>query len=628
MKAIPVKTILRAIDELLKYPRRFIGVLFLFPSIAFSQTPLERIELNSLQDLIKILEEVNPSKLSFSQDPAEVAKRVHLNLLKILDSQKTIFTKHDVGELALLQKTIAEEIASGQPKFFDRYFEIHSHRLDQINSIVGGYIKPGHMIDLDEEDFLSLGRQFHPEKDFSEIWRKQTKWHALNHLYYTPSPEPKNIPQLLLEGKKKFHARVRQIKSRVQKYTAEKRMLIFINALMQAYDPHSSWMSNDVYLRLRTEVFGRNTKDPAQSFDSVKSYPVALNIKELGKKVEVGYISIPIFYGKNPKSLQGGSVTQDVLKAIKGFKKEPNLLIVDLRNNSGGSLMEAACLNRVFLGARNLGIILSNTKNLDLHKTSDTPKTQSIKCKEKYAKAIGLNLKNKRPVYKENLVILTDSESGSASELFSMTMKSAMRGLLIGSKKTYGKGTGQTLRGVNVGGELHKLFGKSANREFGLKTTVFEFFCPKGSSCQKYGVEPHVVIPKMQKPITETIEEESMFALDPKKSIDSTYKSMTGYLDSPLVDQLKSYSQQRLSSSKAWKKSREALSELAAASDLKAGIKVSYTEIDNIAKKKSTLIRNRHYPTWQRERIHPMDSLFEREAFTIAVQYLVLTKGP
>ena len=181
------------------------------------------------------------------------------------------------------------------------------------------------------------------------------------------------------------------------------------------------------------------------------------NIDETPKRI--GVLEIPSFY-LNYRARRNGedyrSVSVDTEKAIKALNKE-NIdgLVVDLRNNPGGSLDEVAKMLGLFIKNGPLVQIRDNRGNVQVYRDDDGGKQ----------------------LYDGKIVVLTNLASASASEIFAAAIQDYGRGLVVGSTTT-GKGSAQI--------QLDNLALGSAT------LTQRKFYRITGGSTQNKGVVPDV----------------------------------------------------------------------------------------------------------------------------------------
>lgn len=193
-----------------------------------------------------------------------------------------------------------------------------------------------------------------------------------------------------------------------------------------------------------------------------------------GKKMKLGTIIIPTFSMSFEEYQKGdpnyNSTTRDVKKLLLELEAEGvDGIVLDLRNNGGGSLMEAVSLTGLFIKNGPVVQVKSSTSRTAEVLTDDDP-------------AI---------VYNGPLVVLTNRFSASASEIFAGAIQDYHRGVIVG-ESTYGKGTVQQV--VPLDKYIHDEGAGS------LKITVQKFYRATGSSTQHKGVTPDVKLPSALDP--------------------------------------------------------------------------------------------------------------------------------
>ncbi len=199
-----------------------------------------------------------------------------------------------------------------------------------------------------------------------------------------------------------------------------------------------------------------------------------INYSVNGRNMKLGVISLPAFYmdfeaySKGDKNYR--STTRDVRKLIQEFQTEGvDGLVMDLRNNGGGSLTEAIDLTGLFI--------------------KDGPVVQVKSSSDKVE--VGMD-DDKGVAYAGPLVVLTNRFSASASEIFAGAIQDYHRGVIAG-ESTYGKGTVQTV--IDLG-----RFINDAEKVGELKLTFQKFYRVTGSSTQHKGVTPDIKFPSALKP--------------------------------------------------------------------------------------------------------------------------------
>jgi carboxyl-terminal processing protease len=197
---------------------------------------------------------------------------------------------------------------------------------------------------------------------------------------------------------------------------------------------------------------------------------------ENGAMVKVGVIDLPVFYldfnGRAQNLPDYRSSTRDVRKLIDEMKAEGiKGLIVDLRNNGGGSLLEATTLTGLFINEGPVVQVRNSSGRISTEEDTDP----------------GM-------AWEGPLAVLVNRYSASASEIFAAAIQDYGRGLIIG-ETTFGKGTVQNLVDLDdyaPAGDSGKM-GQ-------LKITMAQFFRVNGGSTQNRGVEPDIHFPSAGDP--------------------------------------------------------------------------------------------------------------------------------
>lgn len=196
-----------------------------------------------------------------------------------------------------------------------------------------------------------------------------------------------------------------------------------------------------------------------------ETYAKSSIIEKNGKKV--GIIYLPKFY-IDFEDEQNRDSAKDVAMEIENLKKAGvEGIIMDLRDNGGGSLKTAVDITGLFIKEGPVVQIKSAGKNKEVLFDKD-PKVQ----------------------WDGPLVVMINNFSASASEIFAAAIQDYNRGIVIGSKQSYGKGTVQNVI------DLNQFVRNSSMGDFGaLKTTTQKFYRITGGSTQLEGVSSDIAMP-------------------------------------------------------------------------------------------------------------------------------------
>ena len=238
-----------------------------------------------------------------------------------------------------------------------------------------------------------------------------------------------------------------------------------------------------------------------------------------GKDLKLGVITLPQFYmdfeGYQKGDPNYTSTTRDVQRLVKELQAE-NIdgIVLDLRNNGGGSLTEAIDLTGLFI--KNGPVVqVKNSANKIETLTDDNPSL----------------------LYNGPLVVLTNRFSASASEIFAGAIQDYHRGVIVG-ESSYGKGTVQTVINLNR-------FINDPNNQVGeLKITFQKFYRVTGSSTQHKGVTPDIKFPTALSP--EQFGESSSPSALPWDEIKGTLYQKTPMINDKVITSLTKAYQDRL----------------------------------------------------------------------------------
>lgn len=200
-----------------------------------------------------------------------------------------------------------------------------------------------------------------------------------------------------------------------------------------------------------------------------------LEIINNGKPFRIGVIDIPKFYSDFDAQRNGDgdfrSTTRDVKKLIDSLSKE-NIdgIVIDLREDGGGSLQEAIELTGLFIKDGPVVQVKNSDGQIDIAKDPDP-----------------------QIFYDGPLAVLVNRFSASASEIFAGAIQDYERGLIIG-EQTFGKGTVQNLI------DLNRISSNKKNTLGQLKITIAKYYRVSGASTQNLGVVPDISFPSMIDP--------------------------------------------------------------------------------------------------------------------------------
>jgi carboxyl-terminal processing protease len=193
----------------------------------------------------------------------------------------------------------------------------------------------------------------------------------------------------------------------------------------------------------------------------------AKSTKVVKNGVTFGVINLPKFYIDFQDSNSRNAAT-DVKKEIELLKAEGmEGLVLDLRNNGGGSLKTVVDIGGLFIDQGPIVQVRSTGNNKEV-----------------------LEDKQRGIEWDGPLVILVNELSASASEILAAAMQDYKRAIVIGSKQTYGKGTVQNII------DLNRMIKANTNGDMGaFKFTTQKYYRINGGSTQLEGVKSDIIVP-------------------------------------------------------------------------------------------------------------------------------------
>lgn len=206
-------------------------------------------------------------------------------------------------------------------------------------------------------------------------------------------------------------------------------------------------------------------KIPRDEIVLEETYAKSSTVQKDGKTY--GVINLPKFY-VDFKDYNERNAASDIKKEIERLKAEGmEGLVLDLRNNGGGSLKTVVDMAGLFI------------KEGPVVQVRTTGEPREV-----------LSDKDRSITWDGPLVILVNELSASASEILAAAMQDYKRAIVIGSKQTYGKGTVQNVL------DLNRMVRNNTNGDMGaLKFTTQKFYRINGGSTQLEGVKSDVVVP-------------------------------------------------------------------------------------------------------------------------------------
>lgn len=230
-----------------------------------------------------------------------------------------------------------------------------------------------------------------------------------------------------------------------------------------------------------------------------------------GEERKLGYVRIPAFYAgvvSGDKNKDATSMSRDLLAYLQNFNNDHvDGLVIDLRNNGGGSLLEALAMTSLFVTG------------------------PVVQVRDKHNVQV-LDGTAKHVAFRKPVAVLINRNSASASEIVASAFQDYGRAIIIGDSKTHGKGTVQTVQSLGDS-KTH-----GANR-----ITTACFYRINGGTTQLKGVEPDIVISSIYDALE--LGEDQLPGALPYTTVPPAYYAKTSDL-SPFLPRLKKASDERL----------------------------------------------------------------------------------
>ncbi len=501
-----------------------------------------------LIEIIKyVVEKGHYNKIQIDDDLSE---KIYLSFIDQLDKQKRFFLKSDLKNFEKYKYKLDDQIKNYDLTFFNLVYETLNLRSNEVQSYYREILaKP---FDFKSKEELNLdfeNKDFSKNKsEIKQRWRKQLKFSTLDILLLKLGDSISTInDRVYNESLAIVKKNTEDFFEIYNDMDREDWFSYYINSFLKQLDPHTYyfkpddkerfdvnisgkfngigarltktegsikiveiiiggpiWKDNlldvgDLILKVAQEnsepvdVVGMKLDDaiklikgPAKSFvtltvkkidGSIKDVLIMRDIVELEEiyakstlinkeNINYGYISLPKFY-VDFSDYKNRNSSEDVKNHIIKLKNNGMKgLILDLRNNGGGSLQTVVDMTGLFI------------------EKGPVVQVKSIGNRKKI-----LYDRNPEIIWDGPLVILINEMSASASEILAAALQDYKRAVIIGSKKSFGKGTVQNII------DLNKFISNSDFDLGAIKITTDKFYRINGESVQLEGVKSDVVIP-------------------------------------------------------------------------------------------------------------------------------------
>jgi carboxyl-terminal processing protease len=535
----------------MKLRSNYLYVIFPLLLIGFALTNKKFSDPNKdrlLMEVVKyVVEKGHYKKISIDDN---LSKNLYYAFIKQLDNQKRFFLKSDIREFERYKYLLDDQIKEYDLTFFNLVYQRSKIRIEEAKSYYNEIVNNKFNFNLNENIDLDFEKKEYA-KSKSEIknrWRKQLKFSTLDiaslKLGDTLSVINDRIYNESIAIVKKNTEDYFEF---ITDLDRDDWYSNYINAFLTQLDPHTYYFQpedkerfdvnisgkftgigarltktegnikvveiiiggpvwkdklldvGDIIIKVAQEneepvdIVGMKIDDAIKLIKGPEKSIVSLTVKKLDgsiKKVQItralveleemyakstlieeddikyGYISLPKFY-VDFSNYKNRNSAEDVKNEIIKLKNNGiEGLILDLRNNGGGSLQSVVDMTGLFI-----------------------EKGPIVQVKSIGNKKQVLYDRNSEIVWDGPLVVLINEMSASASEILAAALQDYERAVILGSKKTFGKGTVQNVI------DLNKFISNSDFDLGALKITTDKFYRINGESVQLEGVKSDVIVP-------------------------------------------------------------------------------------------------------------------------------------
>ena len=466
-----------------------------------------------------------------------------------LDPQKRFFTVNDIRQLNRYKYKIDDQIKNYQLEFFEESYKTYNQRVSDAKLFVDKVFETD--FDFSEYEFIDLNNDSIPfsfgKNQLFERWRKQIKYSVLDIVTQRHISDSLDFNEIKTDAISTVKKNTNDFFDYANELDRNDWFSVFVNSFVSQFDPHTFYFKPDDKEKFDVSISGRfdgigarlskadgNVKivdviiggpvwrdklldvgdvilavgqgdDELVSIygmkldDSIKLIKgpagtvVTLRVKKIDGQIQdvkikrdeveleetfakstviskndnnYGYISLPKFYADFDNYKNRNSANDVKNEIIKLKNNGIQGLILDLRNNGGGSLQTVVEMTGLFI------------------EKGPVVQVKSIGNRKKV-----LYDRDPQVYWDGPLVLLINEMSASASDIISAALQDYNRAIIIGSEKSFGKGTVQNIIDLNR-------FISNTNYDMGaLKVTTDIFYRINGESVQLEGVQSDIIIP-------------------------------------------------------------------------------------------------------------------------------------
>ena len=466
-----------------------------------------------------------------------------------LDPQKRFFTVNDIRQLNRYKYKIDDQIKNYQLEFFEETYKTYNQRVSDAKLFVDKVFETD--FDFSEDEFIDLNNDSIPfsfgKNQLFERWRKQIKYSVLDIVTQRYNSDSLDFNEIKINAISTVKKNTNDFFDYANELDRDDWFSVFVNSFVSQFDPHTFYFKpddkekfdvsisgkfdgigarlsradgnvkivdviiggpvwrdklldvGDVILAVGqgddelVSIYGMKLDDSIKLIKGPAGTVVTLRVKKIDGQIQdvkikrdeveleetfakstviskndnnYGYISLPKFYADFDNYKNRNSANDVKNEIIKLKNNGIQGLILDLRNNGGGSLQTVVEMTGLFI------------------EKGPVVQVKSIGNRKKV-----LYDRDPQVYWDGPLVLLINEMSASASEIISAALQDYNRAIIIGSEKSFGKGTVQNIIDLNR-------FISNTNYDMGaLKVTTDIFYRINGESVQLEGVQSDIIIP-------------------------------------------------------------------------------------------------------------------------------------
>ena len=545
-----------------KFSTTFLAIALLINNLSINASVKTNVDPDKDKVLIYVLKNILTRGHFVVKDMNDdFSEHVFNSFIDGLDGSKRYFTQQDIKEFSQYKYQIDNQLLQDDLAFYKLVYGRFLDKIKNAKSYYGDLL--AQPFNFNKHETIDLDYKKLPfaknDNELIDYWRKQLKLQTLSRIQEQTDLQEdklkkdknhkiKSFASLEKEARTEVLKNMEELYIRIEELEHEDWFSTFLNSVVGAFDPHTTYMDpsikerfdqtisgklegigarlqkkgiythvfelvaggpaskqgelepGDIILKVAQgdleplDIVGMRLDDAIKFIKGKKGTEVRLTVKKKldgsikvisiirdvvqldetfvkssvveknGKKYAI--IDLPSFYIDFSDNNYRDSA-KDMEKEIERLKAEGvNGLIVDLRNNGGGSLKTAIEISGLFIDKGPIVQVKYRGENPIVKEDID-PSVQ----------------------WDGSVVVLVNEFSASASEIFAAAMQDYKRGVILGGNQTYGKGTVQNVLPINQ-------FYPKYEKDLGyLKMTIQKFYRVNGGSTQKEGVYSDIAMP-------------------------------------------------------------------------------------------------------------------------------------